>query len=199
MRVSGPGRRKAAVGSARCFAGSLSGGLEHRCQRGEALLERCAAAHELRQLRDRGLECAARRRAAGREHARDEWSPRAPTSSRRRGSRRSRRPDLDVADDAGLRADGDVRADARRTGNAAHGGHDDVLAVCTLWPICTRLSIFVPRPMRSCRWSPRSTQLLAPISTRPRAPRSRPAAPCDKSRRPSHSRSRPRRSPCPSG
>ena len=35
----------------------------------------------------------------------------------------------------------------------------------TLWAICTRLSIFAPRPMRVTPRVARSTQLFAPIST----------------------------------
>src|SRR3984885_9253871 len=37
--------------------------------------------------------------------------------------------------------------------------------ILQLWPMCTRLSIFVPRPMRVSSSAPRSIVVLAPIST----------------------------------
>ena len=37
--------------------------------------------------------------------------------------------------------------------------------ITVLWPICTRLSIFVPRPMTVSPRVARSTVTLAPIST----------------------------------
>ena len=37
--------------------------------------------------------------------------------------------------------------------------------ICTLWPTCTRLSIFVPRPMRVALNFARSMQTHEPIST----------------------------------
>ena len=78
---------------------------------------------------------------------------------------RSRRGRCEMATDADLPAEHHLVADLGAAGDADLRCHQHVRPTVTPWPICTRLSIFVPALIRVSPTAGRSTVVFAPSST----------------------------------